>query len=178
MRANSKEPSFFRACQGELKKDFFDIHELLEELFLLTGNRMELQDVTLNRDIAEDLPRMYGDRDHIKQAILNLILNAVEAMPGGGIVSVCVKLSPDKKHIGVSVTDTGTGVPKKVQNSIFEPFVTTKDDGKGVGLGLSVVYGIVAQHEGSIEVESDEGNGAKFVLTFPVVKKFRKSNLS
>ena len=116
------------ARQGELKKDFFDIHELLEELFLLTGNRMELQDVTLNRDIAEDLPRMYGDRDHIKQAILNLILNAVEAMPGGGIVSVCVKLSPDKKHIGVSVTDTGTGVPRRSRtvflNRLLQPRTT------------------------------------------------------
>jgi signal transduction histidine kinase len=67
---------------------------------------------------------------------------------------------------------------RKVQSSIFEPFVTTKEDGKGVGLGLSVVYGIIAQHEGSIEVESDEGKGAKFVLTFPVVSKIRKLDVS
>jgi two-component system, NtrC family, sensor kinase len=78
----------------------------------------------------------------------------------------------------VSVSDTGSGVPRKVQSSIFEPFVTTKEDGKGVGLGLSVVYGIIAQHEGSIEVESEEGKGANFVLTFPVVSKSRKPDLS
>jgi two-component system NtrC family sensor kinase len=166
------------ARQGELEKDFFDVHALLEEIFLLTGNRMELQGITLNREIAEKLPPMYGDRDHIKQAILNLILNAVEAMPNGGMIAMSVKLSPDKKHISVSVSDTGGGVPKKVQSSIFEPFVTTKEDGKGVGLGLSVVYGIIAQHEGSIEVESDEGKGAKFVLTFPVVSKIRKLDVS
>ncbi len=166
------------ARQGELEKDFFDVHALLEELLLLTGNRMELQGITLSLEIAENLPPMYGDRGHIKQAVLNLILNAVEAMPDGGIISMSVKLTSDRKHISVSVSDTGGGVPKKVQSSIFEPFVTTKEDGKGVGLGLSVVYGIVAQHEGSIEVESDEGKGANFVLTFPVVAKNRKPDVS
>ncbi len=166
------------AREGELEKDFFDVRALLEEIFLLTGNRMELQGITLNHEISADLPPMYGDRDHIKQAVLNLILNAVEAMPDGGTVSLSVKLSPDNKHIRVSVSDTGGGVPKKVQSSIFEPFVTTKEDGKGVGLGLSVVYGIVAQHEGSVEVESEEGKGANFVLTFPVVKKSRKPDVS
>jgi two-component system, NtrC family, sensor kinase len=166
------------AREGELEKDFFDVCTLLEEILLLTGNRMELQGITLKQEIAANLPPMYGDRDHIKQAVLNLILNAVEAMPNGGIISLSVKLSPDKKHISMSVSDTGGGVPKKVQSSIFEPFITTKEDGKGVGLGLSVVYGIVAQHEGSIEVESEEGKGANFVLTFPVVRKSRKPDVS
>lgn len=166
------------ARQGELEKDFFDIHSLLKDIFLLTGNRMELQGITLNQDIQEGLPPMYGDRDQIKQAVLNLILNAVEAMPNGGVISVSVKLSPDRSQISVSVSDTGGGVPKNVQGSIFEPFVTTKDHGKGVGLGLSVVYGIVAQHEGAIEVDSDEGKGAKFVLTFPIVKSIRNPDIS
>jgi two-component system NtrC family sensor kinase len=162
------------ARQGELEKDFFDVRALLEEIFLLMGNRMELQNIILKQEIASNLPPMYGDRGHIKQAVLNLILNAVEAMPNGGAISLSVKLSSDNQHITVSVGDTGGGVPTKVQSSIFEPFITTKEDGKGVGLGLSVVYGIVAQHEGFIEVESEEGRGATFVLTFPVVSKSRK----
>jgi two-component system NtrC family sensor kinase len=166
------------ARQREMEKDFFDVRALLEEIFLLMGNRMELQGITLEHEIAATLPPMYGDRDHIKQAVLNLVLNAVEAMPDGGTIHLSVKLSPDKKHISLSVSDTGGGVPKKVQSSIFEPFVTTKEDGKGVGLGLSVVYGIVAQHEGSIEVETEEGKGTNFVLTFPVIQKSRKPEVS
>ncbi len=166
------------ARQGEMEKDFFDINALLEEIFLLTGNRMELQGITLRREIAEHLPPMYGDRDHVKQAVLNLVLNAVEAMPNGGTISTNVKLGPDKEHITISVSDTGCGIPKKVQRSVFEPFVTTKEDGKGVGLGLSVVYGIVAQHDGAIAVESEEGKGTRFVLTFPIVREIPKPKAS
>ena len=73
------------------------------------------------------------------------------------------------RQVKIRVCDTGGGIPKEIQGSMFEPFVTTKNDGKGVGLGLSVVYGIVAQHGGSVEAESEEGHGACIILGFPVL---------
>ena len=96
------------------------------------------------------------------------MLNAVEAMPEGGFLSLSAETRPDGEHVAIKIEDTGVGIPKHVQSNIFEPFYTTKGEGKGVGLGLSVVYGVVAQHGGSVEVESEEGQGTRFTLTFPI----------
>ena len=107
---------------------------------------------------------------------MNLILNAVDAMPEGGIISLASEVDYETDSIRLSITDTGTGVPKELQGSVFEPFVTTKQAGKGVGLGLSVVYGIVTQHGGTVQLESEEGKGATFILALPVVKKGAGNN--
>jgi len=80
-------------------------------------------------------------------------------------------LYPNAEHLRIRVADTGQGIPKRIHGSMFEPFITTKEHGKGVGLGLSVVYGVIAQHGGTVEVESDEGKGATFTLTMPLSKK-------
>jgi signal transduction histidine kinase len=164
------------ARQGELRKSWFDLKLLLDEIFLLVRNRITLQNISLCWEVAPDVPLAYGDRNQIKQAILNLILNAVDAMPGGGIISLVVEFDPDAENIRISVSDTGPGVPKEIQGSIFEPFVTTKQVGKGVGLGLSVVYGIVTQHSGTIQLESEDGKGATFIMTLPAVKRTREEN--
>jgi len=154
--------------RGELTKASVDITALSNEVVLLLGHRMELEKVTFNRDIPENLPPVRGDRDQIKQGLLNLVLNSVEAMPDGGVVEISAALHPDGKQVTVSIKDTGVGIPEEVQSNIFEPFFTTKAEGKGVGLGLSVVYGIIAQHGGAIEVDSHEGEGATFIFTLPV----------
>ncbi len=154
---------------GDLKKSSFDFGALLNEIRLLVGNRMELQGINFSSAIPPDLLPVYGDRNQIKQAVLNLVLNSVEAMPDGGAIDVSAGLDSDRHQIRIRVCDTGGGIPKEIQGSLFEPFITTKKDGKGVGLGLSVVYGIVTQHGGSIEVESDEGQGACVVLSLPVL---------
>ncbi len=153
--------------QKELKKDSVDLEELLEEITLLLGNRMDLQGIRLDTAIRKDLPFLYGDRDQIKQGLLNLILNSIEAMTDGGVIHVCADLHPECNHVVIRVRDTGPGVPPEIQSNIFEPFFSTKQDGKGVGLGLSVVHGIIAQHGGTIEIERLEGDGAAFVLTLP-----------
>lgn len=164
------------ARQGDLKKSWFDLKSLIEEVVLLVRNRMELQGISLCRDVAPDTPSAYGDRNRIKQAILNLILNAVDAMPDGGIISLAADYDRETDSIRITITDTGPGVAKDLQGSVFEPFVTTKQAGKGVGLGLSVVYGIVTQHGGTIQLESEEGKGATFILALPITKKDNADN--
>ncbi len=164
------------ARQGDLRKSRFHINPLMDEIILLTGNRMELQGISLCREIDEKLPPLYGDRNQIKQALLNLILNSVEAMPKGGIISVAADPDPDTHSVRISISDTGPGIPEDLKSSIFEPFVTTKLDGKGVGLGLSVVYGIVTQHGGSIRLESEEDKGATFILNLPAFSQDRDKN--
>lgn len=164
------------ARQGDLRKSRFHLNNLVDEVILLTGNRMELQGISLCREIDEDLRPVYGDRNQIKQALLNLILNAVEAMPKGGIISIAADPDPETESLRISISDTGPGVAKEHQSHIFEPFVTTKQDGKGVGLGLSVVYGIVTQHGGSIRLESEEDKGATFIVNLPVFNEDRDTN--
>jgi len=155
------------ARQSSFRKSAFDLTGLLDEIILLVGNRMELQGIAFEKRIDEDLPAIYADRDQIKQALLNLVLNAVEAMPAGGLLRVVAGIHERRKYVTIQVTDTGGGIPKEIQRTIFEPFVTTKEEGKGVGLGLSVVYGIVSQHGGTVEVNSEEGKGTTFTLNLP-----------
>jgi signal transduction histidine kinase len=128
---------------------------------------MELQQVSLRLELADDLPKIYGDRDQIKQGLLNVAFNAIEAMPNGGTITIRAETLPDSKRMRIRVEDTGTGVPEDIQHNIFEPFFSTKTDEKGVGLGLSVLFGILSQHGGTVEVESSEGRGAAFILTLP-----------
>ncbi len=97
-------------------------------------------------------------------------------MPNGGLINIRAEPHPDKKHLVIMIQDTGPGIPKTVQRHIFEPFYSTKKDEKGVGLGLSIVYGILAQHGGIIEVESQEGEGTSFVLTIPISEESQECN--
>jgi two-component system, NtrC family, sensor kinase len=163
---------------GNLQKSAVFLTPLLDEIEMLVGNQMELQKITLEREIAADVPPIYGDRNQVKQVLLNLILNSIEALSAGGVVTVTAELPRNSDYLTICVSDTGIGIPKAIQGSIFEPFVTTKEFGKGVGLGLSVVYGIVTQHGGSIEMQSAEGKGATFILTMPAAKKGLETNAS
>jgi two-component system, NtrC family, sensor kinase len=159
------------SMRREFKEDLVNLADLLDDVFLLMGNRMDLAGITLNREIGRDLPFIRGDSNKLKQGLLNLLLNSVEAMPNGGTISVSVDLHPDTEHVRIRIQDTGPGIPKEIQGNIFEPFFSTKENGKGVGLGLSVVYGIIGEHGGTIELESREGEGAAFTLTLPTAGK-------
>jgi two-component system NtrC family sensor kinase len=109
------------------------------------------------------------DEQQIQQALVALFVNAVEAMPEGGEIVLRSAPSEDGKNILLTISDTGIGIPERDIPHIFEPFFTTKKDGKGVGLGLSVVYGIVERHGGSISVSSQESKGTTFSLLLPRV---------
>ena len=101
----------------------------------------------------------------MNQVLINLVMNAIHAMPGGGTLRL--ELTHEKDMVKITVSDTGHGMPKEVLSKIFEPFFTTKEFGKGTGLGLTVVKGIIEEHQGSIAVESEEGKGTTFTIRLP-----------
>jgi PAS domain S-box-containing protein len=143
------------------------------------------EDVTINYNLAPDLPQMKADKSQLQQIMMNLAVNARDAMPLGGTITIATALVYlDKKrpqqyskdeshpHIEISFTDTGIGMSAETQKQIFEPFYTTKPEGKGTGLGLSTVYGSVKQSGGYIWVQSKEGKGTTFKLHFPIAKEY------
>jgi two-component system NtrC family sensor kinase len=121
--------------------------------------------VELQVEAEAGLPPLECDAGQVEQMLLALGLNGVEATPAGGRVSILARR--DGEELLVQVRDTGAGIPARIRDRIFEPFVTTKEEGKGVGLGLAVVYGIVQRHHGRIEVESHEGSGTEFSVHVP-----------
>jgi signal transduction histidine kinase len=125
------------------------------------------EDIELRTVIAGSVGRIRADPAQIEQVVLNLTVNARDAMPGGGRVTI--GLGEVDGAVVLSVSDTGPGIPADVQARIFEPFFTTKEPGKGTGLGLAMVYGIVKQHDGTIAVESEPGRGTTFRVSLPRV---------
>jgi signal transduction histidine kinase len=105
----------------------------------------------------------------MSQVFINLVMNAVHAMPDGGMLRI--GLAPEKQMVKLTIADTGHGIPLNVVEKVFEPFFTTKEFGQGTGLGLTVVKGIIEEHQGSIIVESEEGKGTAFTILLPQVDR-------
>ena len=147
------------------------LNEIVDKALFLVEHRLQLQSVTLTRALSPDVPPVLCDPEQIQQALLALLINAMEAMPSGGELRVATSATADdsdgQTRLSVDITDTGVGIPKDVLPHLFEPFYTTKQDKKGVGLGLSVVYGIAKRHQGRIDVKSEEGVGTTFSLILP-----------
>ena len=155
------------ARQSKVEFVRFDINELIEQTLLLNSNLLKLNKIRVIEELEHNLPLINGSEDQIKQVIMNLISNAVESMNGVSRKCLTIKTFQKEKGktIGIEVMDTGAGIPQEMMSKIFEPFYTTKKKGKGVGLGLSVVYGIIQEHGGQIYVDSTEGKGASFFIT-------------
>ena len=143
-----------------------NINDLVRQTILLLGKRDALQDIQLVEALTEPLPQVLGDKNQLQQVLINLSLNACEAMPNGGTLMLATSCADGR--IVIEVTDTGCGIKQEHLDKVLEPFFTTKPVGKGTGLGLSVSYGIVQQHGGTLEVESQEGKGTTFKVTLPV----------
>jgi len=155
--ARSNEPTF----------DWADINGLLEGVLFLTRHKLTQQKIVLKTGFTKDLPKIRIDRGQIEQACLNLILNAAEAMPRGGTLTVSSAISHQPSAISLSFTDTGIGMSPKKQKHLFEPFLTTK--ARGTGLGLAIVHKIIVDtHRGHIEIESAPKKGTSFRLLLPV----------
>ena len=147
-----------------------NIHELIERCISLSRHKLELQNIRLTTSIQENLPSLEGDFNQLQQCLINIIFNAMDAMPKGGDLSITGDVNGNGSTVAISVKDTGTGILKEDLPYIFEPFFTTKQEGFGVGLGLSTLYGIIERHRGTIDVESKEGTGTTFTITLPVTK--------
>jgi len=147
-----------------------DLARLLRKTLKIAENQMVLSHVKLHDEIAVDLPLLNGHRQGLQQVFLNMITNAVQAMPDGGELTVCAQREDDNK-IKVDFKDTGTGISEEVLPNIFDPFFTTKAVGKGTGLGLSVSYGIIRKHGGQIAVKSKVQEGTTFTILLPIMRK-------
>jgi PAS domain S-box-containing protein len=145
-------------------------NEMMDKIVLLLHHRMELQKIDLTVEHAPGLPDITGDLNQIQQSIMNLVFNAMEAMSGGGKLFLRTLYDSDRQAVVIEVQDTGIGIPEENRSRIFEPFFSTKTSEKGVGLGLAVVYGIITEHHGTIDVESKMGQGALFRVSFPAAQ--------
>lgn len=142
-----------------------DLHAILEEVLAGVGHQVPLAGIAVVRDWDPAMPEITADGDHLRQVFTNLAVNAVQAMPEGGKLSLTTRFVPDTESCTVVVADTGTGIPPQKISRIFNPFFSTKPT--GTGLGLSISYGIVKEHHGTIEVSSTPGAGTSFTVTLP-----------
>jgi two-component system, NtrC family, sensor kinase len=144
-----------------------DLHDLMERCLLLVRHQLELVGIEWQLDVDQDLPPVECDPAQIEQVLLAMIMNAIDAMPHGGTLWLSARLNHDADEVTMRVRDDGTGISPEVLPHIFEPFVTTKEGGHGVGLGLAISRGIVERHGGRIEVESELGCGTTFTVSLP-----------
>jgi len=139
------------------------VHNMLD----VVQERMERGGIKLKVDLDSKCPKVLADQDQMGQVILNLVMNAIQAMPKGGSLTVTLKYN--KKNVNLAIADSGYGIPQDNIPKLFTPFFTTKEIGEGTGLGLTVVHGIVQEHEGTVAVESEPKKGATFTISLPVI---------
>lgn len=155
--------------QSPSRKEALDLNQVIIETMILVRSQKEFGKVNIIEDYNKNLPETYGDKNQLKQVILNMTLNACEAIPDEGTVTIKTEHKCD--FIQVIISDTGTGIAKAAFDKIFDPFFTTKPTGKGTGLGLSVSHGIIEQHGGNITFKSKIGEGTTFTVSIPLLRK-------
>jgi len=153
------------ARRERLQVGAVDIPALLDEILATIGHQVPLDTIEIQRDFAAGLPLLPGDPELLRQVFTNLILNAVQAMPTGGSLALAVRSIPADGCCLITVSDTGSGIAPEHRSQLFNPFFTTKPT--GTGLGLSVSYGIIKDHGGTIQVTSTPGSGATFTVQLP-----------
>ena len=168
----------FARSSAKVAFESLGLNSILKDTLLFLRYQMEMNRVELALDLSDSLPKVMGNANQLQQVFTNIILNAIQAMPNGGKLTVSSKEIPKTedlpKRVGITFTDTGCGIPQDNINKVFEPFFTTKKVGEGTGLGLSVSYGIIQEHKGEILVESEVGKGTKFTILLPIVEDIKK----
>ena len=146
-----------------------DINKVIQETLALLEPMLKASRVSLNLQLAEELPHVWGNSGKLQQVFMNLLVNARDAMPKGGELTVATER--ENGSVRVEVCDTGIGIAPDHLGKIFDPFFTTKAKSRGTGLGLAVSYGIIREHSGNVEVESRPGQGSTFRVEFPALRK-------
>jgi two-component system, NtrC family, sensor kinase len=146
----------------------FEINEFIKRSAELLTYQALFHNVELILDLQPDIPEIMGDPGQLQQVFTNLIINAGAAMNGKGRIVITSRFDPESERVSLQFADTGPGIPPEIMDKIFEPFFTTKRPGEGTGLGLSVAYGIIQQHGGSIEVKNAHTGGAIFTILLPL----------
>jgi signal transduction histidine kinase len=146
-----------------------DINQVIEDTFTVLQYQTRLKNIEIKRDFSPSLPKVNVNLGQMQQVFFDLISNAALAMPQGGELSISTVFSDDK-FIDIEIADTGCGISRENLDKIFNPFFTTRETGKGMGLGLSVAYGIIKQQGGTIKVESKEGIGTTFTIRLPATQ--------
>ena len=139
---------------------------VVQDIVDVIQERLEKRSIRLEVDLESNCPKIFADRDHVGQVLWNLIVNAIQAMPEGGLLSLSLRCRND--YVRLSVSDTGCGIPSDHVPKLFIPFFSTKEVGEGTGLGLTVVHGIIEEHQGSITVDTEPGQGTTFHIDLPV----------
>jgi two-component system NtrC family sensor kinase len=145
-----------------------DLNDLVRSGLSLVRHQLDLRGIELKLDLSEGLPRTPCDAGQIRQVILAVLVNATEAMPGGGSLRISTLLDAGQHTAQIRVRDTGSGIPQDILPHIFDPFFTTKDNQQNTGLGLAVARSILEQHRGSISAKSVVGGGTEFIVSLPV----------
>jgi signal transduction histidine kinase len=145
-----------------------NINEIIEKCAALSQHKLTLSNISLDVKVPAHIPLIQADANQLQQCLINLIFNAIDAMPNGGELHISCHYHSEKSELSIVVTDTGVGIPDDALAHVFEPFFTTKQDGHGVGLGLSTAYGIIERHNGRIVVQSQVDRGTRFTITLPV----------
>jgi signal transduction histidine kinase len=159
---------FYRGSVVEYEKGPVDLNQLLQHLIVENNETFESNKIQTLMNIPPSAAFVLGSQDKLKQVFLNLILNARDAMPNGGTISIAAHQREGR--VNIQVSDTGMGIPAENLGRIFDAFFTTKKEVSGVGLGLSVTYGIVQQHNGSIHVTSTVNKGTTFTIELPATR--------
>jgi len=152
---------------SSLKTEMMNVNEIIKSAVGLLKHDARCRSVTFNMDLSSQIPRNEGVPDHIHQVVVNILLNAVDAMKGMKNAKIDITTWQEENFTKIAIEDIGEGIPDRELNRIFEPFFTTKEVGSGTGLGLSVSHGIITKMGGTIEVESEEGEGTTFILSLP-----------
>ncbi len=155
------------ARRMDVQHEEIDLNDTIREVIEFLDKETLYRNIKLETRLKEDLPRIVSDKGQLQQVFLNIINNAIDAVPDGGMIVVSTEVK-DQDRVRVSIADNGQGIPKDMIKNIFEPFYTTKSKGKGTGLGLSISYGIIQRLGGDILVESEVDEGSTFYVELPI----------
>jgi signal transduction histidine kinase len=156
------------ARSSETQKGLLNINDLLREVISVVEHQFKLDNVTMEAQLDTSIPMLSADGEKLKQVFMNLLMNAKQAISAQGRIQITTGYELSPNEITVNVEDTGSGIASEILDKIFNPFFTTKPTGHGTGLGLSVSYGIIKDHQGDIIVQSTPGEGSTFTIHLPV----------